>query len=123
MYASCHDQVAATAGLALTDSQAAAEQFNADYLQLLEGCSMIPYTATAQCLLLSDGSVKILSFSDNSAMECFLLSDADRSAALEQAGVYTLENLYEENPENFQGAFTEEEWAEIQANQTAVSEN
>ena len=123
MYASCHDQVAATAGLAITDAQAAAEQFNADYLQLLEGCSMIPYTATAQCLLLSDGSVKILSFSDNSAMECFLLSDADRSAALEQAGVYTLENLYEENPENFQGAFTEEEWAEIQANQSAASGN
>ena len=56
-------------------------------------------------------------------MECFLLSDADRAAALEQAGVYTLENLYEENPENFQGAFTEEEWAEIQANQSAASGN
>ena len=123
VYASWSDQVAATAGLALTDSQAATEQFNDDYLQLLEGCSMMPYTATAQCFLLSDGSVKILSFSDNSAMECFLLSETDRTAALESAGVYTLENIYEVNPDNFQGAFTEEEWAEIQANQTAASGN
>lgn len=123
MYASCYDLVASTAGLALTDIPTASELFNADYLQLLEGCSMIPYTATAQCLLLNDGSIKILSFSDNSAMECFLLSDADRTAVLERAGVYTLENIYEANPENLQGAFTEEEWAEIQANQEADLDN
>ena len=116
-YKSDSARVVALIELMNSDGAAASEQFGAVFTQILDGCETVPYSATATCLLLSDGSVQIRSLSDTPLEGAFSLSIQEQSALLEELGVYTLDNLYEADPEAVQGLFTEDEWAQIMAEQ------
>lgn len=116
-YTSDSAGVVALIELIQSDGTAASEQFGTAFTQILDGCETVPYSATAACSLLSDGSVQIRSLSDAPLDGAFSLSTQEQSALLEELGVYALDSIYEADPEAVQGLFTEDEWAQIMAEQ------
>ena len=116
-YVSDSDRVITLTQQMQTDSTAASEQFRSDFTQILDACETIPYNATVSCTILSDGSVQIRSFNDMSLDGSFSLSASEQAALLEYVGVYSLDNIYEQDPESLQGLFSEEEWEQILAGQ------
>lgn len=100
---------------AKTNIEAAQSTFDYSFAERLEQQEMIQYTAVYGFLILNDGSIKVLSLAEADITNIFVVPDATRNILLENLGIYTLENIYEQDPDSLKGLFTEEEWEQIQA--------
>lgn len=100
---------------AKTDVETAQSTFDYSFAEYLGQQEMTPYTAVYGFLILNDGSIKVLSLAEADITNIFVVPDATRNILLENFGIYTLENIYEQDPDSLKGLFTEEEWEQIQA--------